>query len=57
VGGVEQGATDQCGPVCRADSPAAAGSLATLVVAATVSIDLALKQDDKGFSVFDLIPW
>jgi hypothetical protein len=31
--------------------------LATLVVAATVSIDLALKQDDKGFSVFDLIPW
>ncbi|ANS31181.1 scramblase family protein [Rhodococcus opacus] len=31
--------------------------LATLVVAASLSIDLALKQDDKGFSVSDLLPW
>lgn len=31
--------------------------LARLVVAASLSIDLALKQDDKGWSVSDLLPW
>ena len=33
------------------------GPLASLVVAASLSVDLALKQDDKGLSVSDLFPW
>jgi hypothetical protein len=31
--------------------------LTRLVVAASLSIDLALKQDDNGLSVSDLLPW
>ncbi|MHA4853309.1 LURP-one-related/scramblase family protein [Rhodococcus sp. MSC1_016] len=33
------------------------GPLARLVVAASLSIDLALKQDDNGLSVSDLLHW